>query len=323
MSVTSLPIRRTLTVIIAVAALLLGFAAIRAASAWTAEAAPLVASPASAASIESKLADEQARSADLQDRLTRSPARPTSMAAALQAAQDRIAADATHAEQLAKDLTAANTKLKTLEASIKKAAAAAQARTVTVVQASTASGSSSTPARHDDDGGPAMTDVRRPLHLAVMIGASTARLCRQPGRGHGLPVERRPRDDAAAGARRGRGRATPRRPRSARGHDRAGGRRLRPSRRRLRRTDADAGATRRPPLTDLAGRVETISGAAQALPGSRQPAADQPERRPDRDSRPKTSATHRRLGGLTLTAPRTTEATASGSRAERWGRRCG
>ena len=150
MSVTSMPIRRTLTVIIAVAALLLGFTAIRAASAWTAEAAPLVANPASATSIESKLADEQARSADLQDRLTAIVGQTDDMAAALQAAQDRIAADAQHAEQLTSDLTAANTKLKTLEASIKKAAAASQARTVTVVQAST---SSSAPVRHGDDGG--------------------------------------------------------------------------------------------------------------------------------------------------------------------------
>ena len=94
MSVTSTPIRRTLTVVIAVAALLLGFAAIRAASAWTAEAAPLVASPASATSIESRLTDEQARSADLQDRLDAITGQTDDMAAALQAAQDRIAADA-------------------------------------------------------------------------------------------------------------------------------------------------------------------------------------------------------------------------------------
>ena len=52
MHTSSLPIRRTLTVVAAVAALLLGFTAIRAASAWTAEAAPLVANPVSAVSIE-------------------------------------------------------------------------------------------------------------------------------------------------------------------------------------------------------------------------------------------------------------------------------
>ena len=100
MHTPSLPIRRTFTVVVAVTAIVLGFTAIQVASAWTADAAPLVASPASAASIESKLADEQARSADLQDRLTAIMTQTDDMAAALQAAQDRIAADAAHAEQL-------------------------------------------------------------------------------------------------------------------------------------------------------------------------------------------------------------------------------
>ena len=122
---TSTPVRRTLTVIIAVSALLLGFAAIRAASAWTAEAAPLVANPASAASIQSRLDDEQARSADLQDRLDVITGQTDGMAAALQAAQDRIAADTKHAEQLTADLTKAKAKLKALETSIKNAAATA------------------------------------------------------------------------------------------------------------------------------------------------------------------------------------------------------
>lgn len=154
MSVTSMPIRRTITVVVAVAALLLGFMAIRAASAWTADAAPLVASPTSAKSIESKLADEQARSADLQDRLTAIVSQTDDMAAALQAAQDRIASDATHADQLTTDLSSANKKLKALEASIKKASAAAQARTVNVVRTSASSGSSSaSTTRHDDDAG--------------------------------------------------------------------------------------------------------------------------------------------------------------------------
>ncbi len=108
MHTPSLPIRRTFTVVVAVTAIVLGFTAIQVASAWTADAAPLVASPASAASIESKLADEQARSADLQDRLTTIMTQTDDMAAALQAAQDRIAADAAHAEQLTSDLATAN-----------------------------------------------------------------------------------------------------------------------------------------------------------------------------------------------------------------------
>jgi len=153
MSVTSMPVRRTLTIIVAVAALLLGFVAIRAASAYTAEAAPLVASPASAASIEAKLVDEQARSADLQARLTDITGQTEEMATALQAAQDRIVSDAAHAEGLSKDLAAATKKLKALEKSIKAAAAAAaaQARTVTVVR--TTSSSAASTATHGDDGG--------------------------------------------------------------------------------------------------------------------------------------------------------------------------
>jgi outer membrane protein TolC len=150
MSVTSLPIRRAATVVVAIAALLLGFSAIRAASAWTAEAAPLVASPASATSIEAHLADEQARSADLQQRLDAITGQTDDMAAALQTARDRIAADAQHADQLTRDLATARAKLKALEASIKQASAA-QTRTVTVV-ATGSSGNSASSGSHDDGG---------------------------------------------------------------------------------------------------------------------------------------------------------------------------
>ena len=151
MSVTSMPVRRTLTVIIAVTALIFGFAAIRAAAAWTAEAAPLVASPQSAKSIEAALADEQTRSADLQARLTEITGQTEEMSAALVAAQDRIVADALHAEGLSKDLTAATRKLKALEKSIKvAAAAAARSRTVAASGGSTAAAPT---VHHDDDGG--------------------------------------------------------------------------------------------------------------------------------------------------------------------------
>lgn len=152
MNVTSMPIRRTLTVIVAVAALLLGFAAIRAASAYTAEAAPLVASPASAKSIEVKLAEEQVRSADLQARLSAITGQTEDMSAALIAAHDRIVSDAQHADGLSKDLAAATKKLKALETSIKQAAAAAAARTITVVKTSTSSGTASTSTHSGDDG---------------------------------------------------------------------------------------------------------------------------------------------------------------------------
>jgi peptidoglycan hydrolase CwlO-like protein len=114
----SLRIRRTLTLILAVGALLLGFATIRAASAWTAEAAPLVASPVTASAIEARLGAERARSADLEAQISAMTAQADELAAALRVAQDRIVADGEHADQLARDLAAAKQRLKKLEASI-------------------------------------------------------------------------------------------------------------------------------------------------------------------------------------------------------------
>ena len=69
MSIASLRLRRTPDPVLAVAALLLGFAAIRAASAWTAEAAPLVVEPDAGDVIEAELAAEQARSAELEQQI--------------------------------------------------------------------------------------------------------------------------------------------------------------------------------------------------------------------------------------------------------------
>ena len=104
MSITSQPIRRSLTIILAIAALLVGFGAIRAASAWTASAAPLVASPASAKAVEAQLVAEQARSAALEDQLRSLTAQTDEMTSALEAAQARMATDATHADDLAAQL---------------------------------------------------------------------------------------------------------------------------------------------------------------------------------------------------------------------------
>lgn len=148
MSIASLRLRRTLTLILAVSALLLGFAAVRAASAWTAEAAPLVVSPTAASQIEARLSAEQSRSAELEQQIAAMTAQADEMTTALQVAQDRIATDGDHADQLAKDLAAAKARLKKLEASIK--AAAAQ-RTVTVVKTTSSSSSSGSSTHHDDD----------------------------------------------------------------------------------------------------------------------------------------------------------------------------
>jgi DNA repair exonuclease SbcCD ATPase subunit len=138
MSVTSQPIRRALTVALAIAALAIGFFAIRTAAAWTAQSAPLIVGPASAQTIEAALVDEQGRSAALQSQLNALTGQTQEMAAALATAQARVVADAKHAEDLSKDLAGANAKLKALEKSI-RAAAAASARSATATTTRTTS----------------------------------------------------------------------------------------------------------------------------------------------------------------------------------------
>lgn len=131
MNITSLPVRRSLTVAGAMAALVLGFVAIQAAAAWTVSAAPLSVAPVSVKTTESKLADEQARSADLKAQLTQLAGRTSEMTVALEAAQAQIDTDTKNAENLEKDLKAAKKKLATLERSIRQSARAAAARTTT------------------------------------------------------------------------------------------------------------------------------------------------------------------------------------------------
>jgi hypothetical protein len=80
MNVSSLRVRRTLTLAGAAAAVILGLAAIQAAAAWTASAAPLAVTPTSATSIETRLLEEQARPRTWGPG-SRSPARPGSAAA--------------------------------------------------------------------------------------------------------------------------------------------------------------------------------------------------------------------------------------------------
>jgi len=142
MSVTSNRLRRSLTLVLAVAALLLGFAAIRAASAWTAEAAPLVVSPTAAADIEAKLVAEQARTLELEAQIATMSGQADELTTALRAAQERIVTDGGHADRLAADLAAARARLKKLEAAI-KAASAQRTTTVVSTTASTTAGSSS------------------------------------------------------------------------------------------------------------------------------------------------------------------------------------
>jgi peptidoglycan hydrolase CwlO-like protein len=147
MSKASTFTRRSLTVIVVAASLLLGFGAIQASAAWTTTAAPLPAAPVSPETLQARLADESARSSDLLGRLQALTGHTDELSSALQAAQARIAADDAHAAQLAKDLAAAKRRLAKLERSIKQAS---QAR---VVHQVVTTRPAPTATHHDDDGG--------------------------------------------------------------------------------------------------------------------------------------------------------------------------
>lgn len=124
-------LRRNLVIAGVVASLVVGGATIRAASIWTAAAAPLNDPPVSLNSIEDALAAEQARSAALEEQLMALTDASTQLADALEAAQGQLATDAATAEELRAALAAAQDKLAKLEASI----AAARARITSTVSA--------------------------------------------------------------------------------------------------------------------------------------------------------------------------------------------
>lgn len=151
MSSASTATRRVATVLVVVASLILGFGAIRASAAWTAASAPLSMSPASAESLQARLADETERSSALRDDLAGLMTHAQDLTSALDAAQARIDTDAGHAAVLAKDLAKAKAKLAALERSIR------QARAAQVVRAAAprAAAPAATPPRttHHDDGG--------------------------------------------------------------------------------------------------------------------------------------------------------------------------
>ena len=126
-------IRRTVVVVGVAASLLLGVVSIRAAAAWTAASAPLEAAPVSVASVTDQLAREQARSAELQAQLDDLVARSTELTQVLEAAQARIATDASTAKGMRARLAAAEKKLAILTASLKARAAAAGAVAPTAV----------------------------------------------------------------------------------------------------------------------------------------------------------------------------------------------
>lgn len=141
-----------------------------------------------------------------------------------------------------------------------------------------------------------MTDARRPLHLAVMLGASTALYAGsmagvallQSNADHTLTERQAPANDAVAGLHDGHDRLEAALGRAADAYDRAASQydALAP---RLTETEAS--------LFDLAARVQTIGGAARALPAhiSLPPISRNVVR--TTSSRPKTSASTGASGG--------------------------
>ena len=125
--------------------LVFGVATIQAAAAWTAAASPLADKPPSIESLRTSLETAQERSTALQSQLDELNAGSTELIAALEAARERIASDATQAKELRSSLKAAKTKLAALERSIKQARSAAASVTVTVIRSTNAS----TPVAHE------------------------------------------------------------------------------------------------------------------------------------------------------------------------------
>lgn len=147
----SLLVRRLFTTVGVIAALVVGFGSIRAAAAWTAASAPLTVAPVTVSAIETKLANEQARSTALQAQLLALGVRSRELTQALETAKERIDADTDHAKDLAKQLKTAKKQLAKLEKSIKAARAAAARAAVTRTVSSGSTKSSAGSKHHDDD----------------------------------------------------------------------------------------------------------------------------------------------------------------------------
>jgi DNA repair exonuclease SbcCD ATPase subunit len=122
--------RRSLVTFGVIGSLALGTLTIRAAAAWTAAEAPLVAPPVSIATLQAEVAAERERSAALEDNLASVAGRTAELTAALDTATARLAADQEAAEALRERLATAKTKLARLNrelAAVRRAAASAQA----------------------------------------------------------------------------------------------------------------------------------------------------------------------------------------------------
>jgi septal ring factor EnvC (AmiA/AmiB activator) len=135
--ITGAAVRRGLTVIGVVLSLALGVATIRAAAAWTAAAAPLEEAPPTIAELNAALQLERARSQALLEQLDSLSAGSADLKAALAAAEQRIAQDATDADALDASLADARERLARLEASLRAARAPAPAAPVAPAAAPT------------------------------------------------------------------------------------------------------------------------------------------------------------------------------------------
>ena len=121
-------LRRAAVIAAVVLSLSVGALAVRAAAAWTAASAPLTVAPVSAAALAQKLADEQDRSAALEQQLSALTAQTTELTAGLKAADERIASDAQTAKTLRDKLASARKKLLALNrAAAQRAARSAPA----------------------------------------------------------------------------------------------------------------------------------------------------------------------------------------------------
>ncbi len=120
-------VRRSLVALGVVASVTVGVATVEAAATWTAQSAPLSVAPESVESLTSRLAAEEARSADLQAQLDAPHGHAGDLSTALNAATDRIATDAETAQALRDRLTAAKERLAALEKLIAKTRAQARA----------------------------------------------------------------------------------------------------------------------------------------------------------------------------------------------------
>jgi peptidoglycan hydrolase CwlO-like protein len=119
----SFRVRRLLVIVGVVASFTLAVATVRAAAGWSAANAPLAIAPTSGESVAARIADAEARSADLEAELDTLRANGSGLAAALDAAGSQIAADADAAKALRARLATAQRRLATLEASIASARA--------------------------------------------------------------------------------------------------------------------------------------------------------------------------------------------------------